>query len=302
VIGVTATIVVSLLVGIGAERRFAGRAQGWARDVLTFTLYGLLPFIAFFNVARLTVSVDLASALALAILVAVAVAGLAWLIATRVLHASSPTVGSVMVSSIQGNTGYLGLPVAFAVLGAHALGNAIAYDAILSVATLLLGGAAIGAALGAHAGTSARERARSFLVRNPPLIAVVLGLVAPDTLAPQALVDISHVMAVALAPLGFFALGAILAGEAERGVVPRLTRPVGLAVTLKVLVTPLLLLAITAPLVDLPKAFLLQAAMPCGINGLVIAHAYGLDLRTSAGAIAWSTAIVVVAATVGALL
>jgi predicted permease len=42
--------------------------------------------------------------------------------------------------------------------------------------------------------------------------------------------------------------------------------------------------------------------MPGGINGLVIAHAYGLDLRTSAGAIAWGTAIVVVAATIGALL
>jgi hypothetical protein len=301
-VAVTATIAAALLVGVGAERRYAGRAQNWARFVLSLTLYGLLPFVAFFNVARLTVSVDLAAALALAILVAVGVAGLAWLIGTRGLRAPRPTVGSVMVSSIQGNTGYLGLPVAFAVLGSRALGNAIAYDAVLSVATLLIGGAAIGAALGAHAGTSARERLRAFLVRNPPLIAVILALVAPDALAPQALVDISHVVAVALAPLGFFALGAILAGEAEQGVVPRLTPPVGVAVVLKVLITPLLLLAVTAPLVDLPRAFLLQAAMPCGINGLVIAHAYGLDLRTSAGAIAWSTGIVVAAATIGAVL
>ena len=58
---------------------------------------------------------------------------------------------------------------------------------------------------------------------------------------------------------------------------------------------------IAAPPVDLPQAFLLQAAMPCGINGLVIAHAYGLDVRTSAGAIAWSTAIAVAAATIGAV-
>src|SRR5215212_1481556 len=266
VIAVTATIAVSLLVGMGAERRFAGRAQGWARAVLSLTLYGLLPFVAFFNVARLTVSVDLAAAMGLAIAVAAAVAGIAWLVTTRVLRASRPTVGSV--------------------LGAGALGKAIAYDAILSVATLLIGGAAIGAALGEHAGIGTRQRVRAFVVRNPPLIAVILGLLAPDSLAPQALVDISHVMAVALAPLGFFALGAILAGEAERAIVPRMTPPVGAAVALKVLVTPLLLLAVTAPLVALPRAFLLQAAMPCGINGLVIAHAYGLELRTSAGAIA----------------
>jgi hypothetical protein len=304
VITVTATIVVSLLVGVGAERRYAGRAQGWARTVLTVTLYGLLPFVAFFNVARLPVSASLAVALGLAILAAALVALLAWVVARRVLRLGRPTAGSVMVSSIQGNTGYLGLPVAFAVLGAGALGNAIAYDAILSVATLLVGGAAIGAALGERAGTGARERIRAFVIRNPPFFAVVLGLLAPDALAPQALVNVSHVAAVALAPLGFFALGAILAGEAEHGVLgipPRMTPATGAAVVLKVLVTPLLLLALTAPLVALPRAFLLQAAMPSGINGLVIAHAYGLDLRTSAGAIAWSTTIVVVAATIGAL-
>jgi malate permease and related proteins len=305
VIAVAATIAVSLLVGVGAERRYAGRAQAWARAVLSVTLYGLLPFVAFFNVARLPVSVDLAAALGLAIVVAVIVAGLAWIVSTRVLHAPRPTAGSVMVAAMQGNTGYLGLPVAYAVLGASALGNAIAYDAILSVATLLLGGAAIGAALGERAGTSRRERVRSFVVRNPPLFAVILGFLAPDSLAPEVLVHISHVVAVALAPLGFFALGAILAGEAEDGVLafpPPLTAPVGVAVVLKVLVTPLLLFALAAALITLPKAFLLQAAMPSGINGLVIAHAYGLDLRTSAGAIAWSTPIVVVAATVGALL
>lgn len=304
-IAVTATIVVSLLVGVGAERRYAGRAQGWARTVLTVTLYGLLPFVVFFNIARLHVSVDLAAALGLAIVVAGIVALIAWIVATRVLHVGRPTAGSVMVAAIQGNTGYLGLPVTFAVLGAGALGNAIAYDTIMSAVTLLLGSAAIGAALGERAGAGGRQRLRAFIARNPPLIAVVLGLLAPDALAPQALVNVSHVLAVALAPLGFFALGAILAGEAEHGMLglpPRMTAPIGAAVTLKVLVTPLLLLAITAPLVDLPRAFLLQAAMPCGINGLVIAHAYGLDLRTSAGAIAWSTAIVVVAATIGALL
>lgn len=304
-IAVTATIVVSLLVGVGAERRFAGRAQGWARTVLTVTLYGLLPFVVFFNIARLHVSLDLAAALGLAIVTAAIVALVAWFVSTRVLRVARPTAGSVMVSSIQGNTGYLGLPVTFAALGAGALGNAIAYDTIMSAVTLLLGSAAIGAALGERAGEGGRSRLRSFVTRNPPLIAVVLGLLAPDALAPPALVDVSHVLAVGLAPLGFFALGAILAGEAEHGVLglpPRMTAPIGIAVTLKVLVTPLLLLAITAPLVDLPRAFLLQAAMPAGINGLVIAHAYGLDLRTSAGAIAWGTAIVVVAATIGALL
>ena len=41
--------------------------------------------------------------------------------------------------------------------------------------------------------------------------------------------------------------------------------------------------------------------MACGINGLAVAHVFGLDLRLAASAIAWSTAIVLVAASGAAL-
>jgi hypothetical protein len=54
--------------------------------VLTVTLYGLLPFVGFFNVARLPVDVELAEALGLAIVAAALVALHAWLVATRVLR------------------------------------------------------------------------------------------------------------------------------------------------------------------------------------------------------------------------
>jgi predicted permease len=38
--------------------------------------------------------------------------------------------------------------------------------------------------------------------------------------------------------------------------------------------------------------------MPSGINSLVVAHTYGLDLKLTASAIAWTTAIAVAAALV----
>ena len=41
--------------------------------------------------------------------------------------------------------------------------------------------------------------------------------------------------------------------------------------------------------------------MPSGVNTLVICHAYGLDRRIAAGAIAWTTAIVVCVGVVAAL-
>jgi predicted permease len=68
------------------------------------------------------------------------------------------------------------------------------------------------------------------------------------------------------------------------------------AVVLRLAVAPALLYLLSLPLIDLPSSYLLLAAMPCGINTLVVAHAYGLDMRIAAGAVAWSTAIVVVVA------
>jgi hypothetical protein len=56
------------------------------------------------------------------------------------------------------------------------------------------------------------------------------------------------------------------------------------------------MLGLVALTVDVPDAYLVQAAMPSGINSLVVAHAYGLDLRLTAAVLAWSTASVVAVA------
>jgi len=162
----------------------------------------------------------------------------------------------------------------------------------------------IGAAFGDRAGESVGERLRAFVLRNPPLVAAVAALLAPASLAPHALVDASRAAVIAFVPLGFFAVGVTLAQESEEGALPfppPMTPPVASALVLRLLVAPAVLLALAAPLVHLPDAYLLMAAMPTGINTLVVAHVYGLDLRIAAGAIAWSTAIVVAAGVAAAL-
>jgi predicted permease len=58
------------------------------------------------------------------------------------------------------------------------------------------------------------------------------------------------------------------------------------------------MLGLVAVTVDVPDAYLVQAAMPTGINSLIVAHAYGLDLRLISAALAWSTGIVIAAALV----
>ena len=44
-----------------------------------------------------------------------------------------------------------------------------------------------------------------------------------------------------------------------------------------------------------PPSYYVLAAMPAGLSSMVIAHAYGLDLRITAEAVAWTTGIALIA-------
>jgi malate permease and related proteins len=294
-------IVASVLVGVWAERRRPDAAAQASRQILVLMLYVLIPPIIFFNLAAADVDVDQGVGVVLALLTSSLTALLAWALADRWLQLSPPRVGAVVCTVLSVNTGYLGYPLTVALLGREELSTAVLYDVMVTGPCLLLGAFAVGAAFGTRAGEGPRERVRAFFTRNPPLYAAVAGLLAPDALAPDLAVDLSQALLVAILPLGFFAVGATLAENAERGdlpLPPPLTRPVALSVGCRLLVGPALLLAVSAPLIDLPAAYLLLAAMPSGINSMVIAHAYGLDMEITAEAVAWSTAIVVAGALV----
>jgi predicted permease len=304
VVLIAAAVAASVGIGVTAERRRPRAAALAARRSLTLMLYALIPPLIFFNLAASEIDIEHGAGLGLG-LVAVALAGLvAWWLASRALGLARHRTGAVVVAVLCMNTGYLGYPLTVALLGREELSTAVLYDVLVSGPSLLLGAFAVGAAFGARAGEGVGERARAFFTRNPPLYAAIAGLLAPGALAPQPLVDVSQAIVVAILPLGFFAVGATLAENAERGRLPMpppLTGPVALAVALRLALAPALLLALAAPLIELPTAYLLLAAMPTGINSMVVAHAYGLDMEITAEAVTWSTAIVVLAA-LGSLL
>jgi predicted permease len=293
-----AVIVVATAVGVAAERRWRDRAARLARGGLTASVFTLLPFVTFFNLARLHFDSDVGIGIALGYVAVGIATGLAWW-AGRAMELERPTRGALITCALIANTGYLGYPLTASLLGFDALGEAVAWDVLVGTPALLLVGFAVGAAYGDRAGETPRERVLAFFTRNPPLYAAIAALLAPDVLAPDVMVDASRVAVVALLPIGFFAVGAILAEEADEGYLTLgspLRPPVSIAIGLRMIVVPGLLLAMAAPLIDLPPAYLLLAAMPCGINTLLVGHVYGLDLRLSAQAVAWSTAIAVIAA------
>ena len=285
-LGVLLTVVaiaISGSAGVVAERRWPAKAVGWARRLLVLSLYTLVPFVVFFNLDRVHLTADLAGGLVVgwvAILAAI----------------PRPSTGALISGTAVPNSGYLGYPLCASLLGFHALGEAVVYDLIVVAPCLLLIAFGTGASFGTRAGEGPKERTIAFFTRNPPLYAAIAAIIAPASIAPDVLVDISMGMVVALLPIGFFAVGAVLAEEVEEG---RLELgspfhpPVGAATLLRLVIAPGLLFL---PFIDLPGPYLLLAAMPVGVNTLLVSHVYGLDSKLAARAVAWTTAIAVLAA------
>ncbi|WP_445148102.1 AEC family transporter [Baekduia sp. Peel2402] len=290
---VVLAIVAATAIGATAEHRFGAAAQRFSRAVIDFMVWALLPFIVFFVVARLHFGGGVGIGLALGFVELSIVGLIAAVVGTKVLKLPRPSVGSLILLVILGNTGYFGVPVVAALLGHDALAPAIAWDSIVSQLMLYVAGFGVGAAYGTEAGDTPRQRLRAFLTRNPVLWAIIAALVVPNALAPEAIVDVARFMAAyAVLPLGFFILGVNLMAEREDGVFgfpPPLTAPVGVAIALRLAVAPALLLLLALPLTDIPDAYLLQAAMPSGINALIVGHLYGTDLRLSSSGIVWTS-------------
>jgi malate permease and related proteins len=294
-----AAIVISGSAGVAAERRWPATAVGWARRLLVISLYTLIPFVVFFNLARTHINADEGGGLVIGWVAILAAAGIAWVAGSRLLRLNRPATGSLITATLIPNSGYLGYPLVASLLGFDALGEAVVYDIAVSAPCLLLLGFGTGAAFGTKAGEGFRDRVIAFFTKNPPLYAAIAGLLVPNSFAPDILVDISRGFVIALLPIGFFAVGAVLAEEVEEKRIALgspLDPPVAASILLRLAIAPGLLLILSVPFIDLPGPYLLLAAMPCGINTLLVAHVYGLDSKLAAQAVAWTTAIAVVAA------
>jgi predicted permease len=297
VTAIAATIAVATAVGFRVEHKLGERAEHAARRVTQLMLWVLLPPVAFLNIAALELTAKVGAGIAFGYAAVLSTAAIAYALGTYALRLSRPAVGALVLVSAFANTGYLGLPFSAALFGLDDLPNAVAYDTLVTAAGILTVGFSIGAAFGTVA-ERPRERVASFFVRNPPLFACAVGFIAPAALAPGWAVDASQVLVFAILPLGFFVVGVTLAAEAEEGALrfpPPLSPAVGVALALKLLVAPAIVLALSQLVLTVPDPYLVQAAMASAINAIVIAHEYGLDRGLVAAAIAWSTAIVVAA-------
>jgi malate permease and related proteins len=298
VIPIALTIAAATAVGFGVEHRWGERrAQRSADLVVRAMLWVLLPPVVFFNIADLHVSAGVGAGVAFGYVGLAAAMAAAYAIGKWVLGLSRPSIGALMLAAGMGNTGYLGVPFTAALFGLDDVGDALVYDILVSGMSLLTIAFAVGAAFGTVA-DAPRDRVAAFFKGNPLLWACIAGFVAPEALAPDWAVDASQLAVFAMLPLGFYVVGVALATEAEEGAIrfpPPITAPVAVALGLKLLLIPAVVFVLSQLIIDVPESYVSQAAMACGINSVLISHAYGLDRSLAAAAVAWSTAIVVLA-------
>lgn len=295
---IAVAVVASLAAGIAARRHDprTDRVVTWSLDLV---LWVLLPFIGFAFASRLEVEVSTIVGILCGYGVIATVGVLAWQISKRVLHLPPAQQGAVVLSTVLANTGYLGLPVALTLLGDDEFPQAVAWDQLISAPMALLVAPFIaGAFAGRHPDAHVGHQLVAVLRRAPAIPALVAGLLVPGSWVPGWFLDGATYAVYATLPLGFFAVGATI--QRLRGADSHPPRAaIGLVILLRNVVAPVLFVALTFALPEEPRAFALQAAMPCGINALVVGHAFDLDRGLIATAIAWSTSIVLAAALLG---
>lgn len=194
------------------------------------------------------------------------------------------------LGSVVGNTGYFGIPMALALLPPQALGFSITYDLVGTFVTWSAGPVLV-------SGHPAQPRQLAAVLLASPAfrgLAVALAL----QLSPWG-VSLGRVlwwpsqllMLVALSVVGM-RLGVTLAERSRHASPPRGQAGLAVAVLVKLVGLPLLLLAV-AVLLRLPPlvrdALVLQAGAPTAISALLLAEMVGRDGEATAQLVLCST-------------
>ncbi len=188
------------------------------------------------------------------------------------------TQGSLILTAMVGNTGYLGYPVTLALIGKEYFAWALFYDLLGS----LLGAYGLGIALASYYGHSStntgemlRQIVRSILI-SPGLWSFGVGLLFRQVQIPQLWSSILEILAWIAVTLSLVLIGMRLAKLRSWRHLPQAAS----SLAIKMLVVPLLignLLPLFGVTGAAAKVVILQMAMPPAFSTLLIAETFDLD-------------------------
>jgi malate permease and related proteins len=199
---------------------------------------------------------------------------LAWVWLRQWNNTPRSTQGSFLLSTMVGNTGYLGYPVILTLVGDQYFGWAVFYDTLAST----LGAYGLGVVLAAYFGQGASSRGELLkaLVQNPALGSFWVGLALRPVPLPAAIEVGLRSIAWGVIALSLLLIGMRLSQIRSWQNI----QPAVISLCIKMLMVPLILGA-CLPLVGIVGAprlvIVLQMSMPPAFATLVIAEAYNLD-------------------------
>jgi predicted permease len=258
----------------------------------TFLFWVGIPIsiIAFLRGAELTGTIWVAPMFAWIAIFLGAIASFAFLKIQKI-KSTRPSQGSFLLSSMIGNTGYLGYPISLAVAGEKYFAYALFYDILGS----MLGAYSLGVLLAAYFGKESESKLKLIIAmfQNPTLWALGFGLIFRNYPLPQIL-DRS---------LNFFAWGMIAIALTLIGM--RLSQIkswskinfVSVSLAIKMLLIPLIIGVLIGlfGITDKPQlVIVLQTAMPPAFATLVIAEAFNLDRELTVTSLALGSILILI--------
>ena len=194
------------------------------------------------------------------------------------------------------NTGFLGFPLALAVLGRDALGPTLV--ATIITACILFAVAIVLIEIGVQKerqGWRLFVRVGRSLITNPLLVAPALAAVFPLTgmVLPTPVASFFDLLEGAASPCALVALGLFLAAERQPGTTSiRLT---GALLLLKLIGQPVVTWILAVPVFHLPPSLattaVLLAALPTGTGPFMLAEFYGRQAAVTSRVILLSTLV-----------
>lgn len=289
--GAIAQLLLLVLVGV-ALRRFGALRRDGVGPVNAVIVYAALPALVFVSVATANLSWELVKVAAVAWAVSLAGLSVAWEIA-HAMKMERRTAGAFVLVAALGNTGYIGYPVARALLGAQAMPSAVFYDVFGTIAVAFTLGIAVASRQGEHEGPiNPLRELLTFPAMTAILVALLYRFLPVPPAVSKAVMDWMAVPASMAVPLMMISLGVTLDFSAFRGA----TVPLGAAAAIKLAVLPFLAVAVTTILRDngIARVVMLQAGMPSMLLSLVIGERFKLDTAFIAAAVLVTTVLCII--------
>ncbi|MDV2991235.1 MAG: hypothetical protein N4J56_000889 [Chroococcidiopsis sp. SAG 2025] len=198
-----------------------------------------------------------------------------------------PTQGSFLLAAMVGNTGYIGFPVALAVVGTQYFGWTLFYDLLGST----LGSYGLGVLLAARFGKGKSDRTSLIqaILINPALWSMGFGLLFRQVALPVVAESILSSLGWSVVALSLVLIGMRLQHLKSWRNLPK----AAVSLTIKMLIVPLVVGSVLTlcGFTGAPQlAIVLQMAMPPAFATLVIAEAYDLDRDLAVTALALGSA------------